>query len=68
MFIPSTELLIPTGRQTNKANAEIETQPVTFEGKISTFSNHLFTPTKFDLRKYLNSFAITFCFIFIPIN
>ena len=29
MFIPSVELVIPAGTQTNEANAEIETQPVT---------------------------------------
>ena len=27
-FIHTAELVIPTGTQTNKANAEIETQPV----------------------------------------
>ena len=35
MLIPATELSIPTGTQTNEANAEIETQPVTIEVKIS---------------------------------
>ena len=34
-FIPTAELVIPTGTQTNEANAEIETQPVTVETKIS---------------------------------
>ena len=29
IFIPTAELAIPTGIATNKANAEIETQPVT---------------------------------------
>ena len=33
-FIPTEELVIPTGTQTNKANAKIETQPVTVETKI----------------------------------
>ena len=32
------ELLIPTGTQTNVANAEIETQSVIFEDRISKFS------------------------------
>ena len=35
MLIPATELAIPTGTLTNEANAEIETQPVTIEVKIS---------------------------------
>ena len=34
-FIPTAELVIPTGTQTNEANAEIKTQPVTVETKIS---------------------------------
>ena len=38
MFNPTTELVIPTGTQTNKANAEIETQRVTVETKICKFS------------------------------
>ena len=42
IFIPTAELVIPTGTQTNKANAEIETKPVTFETKISKCST-LFT-------------------------
>ena len=29
MFVPSVEPVIPAGTQTNEANAEIETQPVT---------------------------------------
>ena len=35
IFIPTAELVIPTGIATNEANAEIETQPVIFETKIS---------------------------------
>ena len=35
MFISTEELVIPTGRQTNEANAEIETQPVIAEDIIS---------------------------------
>ena len=38
IFIPIAELLIPTGTQTNEANAEIKTQPVTVQDKISKFS------------------------------
>ena len=38
IFIPTAELLIPTGTQTNEANAEIETQPVTTETEISRCS------------------------------
>ena len=38
MFNPTTELVILTGTQTNEANAEIETQPVTVETKISKYS------------------------------
>ena len=35
IFIPTTELVIPTGTQTTEANAEIETQPVSIETKIT---------------------------------
>ena len=35
IFIPTAELVIPTGTETNKANTEIETQPVIVETKIS---------------------------------
>ena len=38
IFIHTAELVIPTGTQTNDANAEIETQPVTVETKISNCS------------------------------
>ena len=31
MFIPAAELVMPTGTQTNEANAEIETKPVTID-------------------------------------
>ena len=34
-FIPTVELPILAGTQTNEANAEIETQPLTVENKIS---------------------------------
>ena len=35
LFIPTAELVIPTGKATNEANAESEKQPVTVEAKIS---------------------------------
>ena len=35
MFIPTAELVIPAGTQTNEANAEIETQPVVVQARIS---------------------------------
>ena len=35
IFIPTEELVILTGAQANETNAEIETQPVTFEARIS---------------------------------
>ena len=38
IFIPTAELVIPTGTQNNEANAEIETQTVTVEAKISKCS------------------------------
>ena len=42
IFIPTAELVIPTGTQTNEANAGIETQQVTVETKISKCSTHVF--------------------------
>ena len=41
IFIPTAELAIPTETQTNEANAEIETQPVTIETKISRCSTYV---------------------------
>ena len=38
IFNPTAELLMPRKRQTNDANAEIETQPATVEAKISKYS------------------------------
>ena len=35
ILISTTELVIPTGIATNEANAEIETEPVTAEAKMS---------------------------------
>ena len=37
IFIPAEELVIPTRIGTYEANADIETQPVTAETKISKF-------------------------------
>ena len=34
IFIPTAELAIPIGTQTNEVNSEIGTQPVTAETKI----------------------------------
>ena len=34
-FIPAAELAIPTGTEANDSNAQIETQPVIVESKIS---------------------------------
>ena len=39
IFNPTAELVMPTGTQTNEANAEIETQPVTGEAKIRKSSS-----------------------------
>ena len=39
IFIPTAELVMPTGIQTNEANAEIETQPVTVKTKTSKCFN-----------------------------
>ena len=38
IFNPTEEFLIATGTQTNEANAEIETQPVTVVTKINKCS------------------------------
>ena len=38
IFIPTEEVVILTGTQTNEANAEIETQQVTVESKIGKCS------------------------------
>ena len=38
MCIPTAELVIPRGIQTNEANAEIKTQSVIVEDRISKFS------------------------------
>ena len=38
IFVPTAELVIPTGTQTNEANAEIETQQIIVETKISKCS------------------------------
>ena len=41
IFIPTVEFVIPTGTQANKANADIETQPVTVEAKKSSIQHNL---------------------------
>ena len=38
IFISTAKLVIPTGTQTNEANAKIKTQAVTFETKIGRSS------------------------------
>ena len=38
MFIPTAELVIPTGTQTNETKAEIEMQTVTVETRTSKCS------------------------------
>ena len=38
IFIPTTQLVIPTGMQANEGNAEIETETVTVETKTSQWS------------------------------
>ena len=38
IHIPTPKLVIPTGKKANEANAEIHTQPVTAEAKISKCS------------------------------
>ena len=38
VFNPTAELVMPTGEQTNEANAEIETQPVAVKVRISKCS------------------------------
>ena len=37
IFIPIAELVIPTRLQTSEANADVETQPVIVEDRISKF-------------------------------
>ena len=37
MFIPIAELVIPTGTQTNEANAEIEMQPTIAKNYLHIF-------------------------------
>ena len=54
IFAANAELVIPTGTQTNEENAEIETQLVNVEDRISNFS------TKF---RYLHA-----SYIFHPLN
>ena len=37
IFIPTAELIVPTGTQTNEASADIETQALNVEAIISKF-------------------------------
>ena len=75
IFIPIAELVIPTGKQTNEANAEIETQPVTVVtkiGKFSTYFKYLYVFLYFSVIKSLCfiSFKISFLVssVFLNIN
>ena len=57
VFNPTVELVIPTGTQTNEVYAEIETQPVTVETKISVQHN---------LNAYMSFYtfhSLSLCFI-----
>ena len=54
MFIPIAELIIPAETETNKENAEIETQLVIIEDKISKLSNKLHTYMSFYIFHSLN--------------
>ena len=38
MFIPTADLVIPTGTQINEANVEMKTQPVPVDTKIKKSS------------------------------
>ena len=42
IFIPTAELVIPTGTETNEENAKIEAQPLTVKAKISKCSSSVF--------------------------
>ena len=53
-FIPTAELAMPTRTQTNKANSENETQPVTVETKISK----LYTYMSFYIFHSLNHYVL----------
>ena len=41
IFIPTTEIAIPTGTPTSEANPEIETQPLTVETKAKSVQSNL---------------------------
>ena len=51
IFISTVELVIPTGAQTNEANAEIEAQPVIVEAKKALVQHNLDT--------YMSSYTFT---------
>ena len=59
MFNPTAELVIPTGTQTNEANAEIETQPITIETKKSKFLTYF----KYFYVSLYGSLINSLCFI-----
>ena len=42
MFIPTEELVIPTGTKTNEANTKIEMQLEIVEASISKFEHNLY--------------------------
>ena len=67
IFIPTAELVISTGTQTNEANAEIEAQPVTVETKIPTVQHSSNTYMSFYTFYSLNhyfSFHLKHNFLF----
>ena len=72
MFILTAELVIPTGTQINEANAGIETQRVTAESKISTFSTqfkYVSSYTFYSLNNFLSSKKYYFVSsIFVNLN
>ena len=54
MFIPTAELVIPTGTQTNEEDDDVETQPAIAEASISKFSTNL------NLNTYISSHTFHF--------
>ena len=53
IFIPIAELAMPAGTQTNEGNAEIETQPVTVQDKISKCYTYMFFYPFHSLNHYV---------------
>ena len=58
IFIPTAELRISTGTQTNETNAEFETQPVIAEDKISNLQHNLNTYMFFYIFHSLNHYIL----------